>query len=150
MRNIYKISSDVRRQEHLLPTFNIGYTCMTNHIHLCEITHPRFMVYTELPGDPWLTYKQKTAKMAVTRELIDKVLIFPDVTHQNVISYSWNRTVTRAYSPPKSTSSTTVFNRWKRSWNLSISMASELFRSQVHRQLVAIHSWECLATVVNR
>ena len=63
-------------------------------------------------------------KLAVTRELVGKVVCSSYVTHQKVISYSWIVAITRAYSPLKSTSSTITFNRQKRSWNLSISLAS--------------------------
>ena len=58
------------------------------------------------------------------------------VTHQYVISYSWILAISRAFSPLKSTSSTTAFNRQKRSWNLSISMAREP-TSQLDPLLVA-------------
>ena len=47
----------------------------------------------------------------VTRELVGKVVCSSYVTHQKVISYSWILAIIRAYSPLKSTSSTTVFNR---------------------------------------
>ena len=52
-------------------------------------------------------------KLAVTRELIGKFLCPSYLTHQKVISYSWILAITWAYSPLKSTSSTTVFNRQK-------------------------------------
>ena len=54
------------------------------------------------------------AKLAVTRELMSKVLCSSYVTHQKVTSYSWILAITRAYSPLKSTRSTTTFNRQKR------------------------------------
>ena len=50
-------------------------------------------------------------KLVVTRELVGKVVCSSYVTHQKVISYSWILTITRAYSPLKSTSSTIAFNR---------------------------------------
>ena len=40
-------------------------------------------------------------------------------------SYSWILAITRTYSPLKSTNSTVAFNRQKRSWNLSSSLASD-------------------------
>ena len=51
--------------------------------------------------------------------------------YQKVISYSSILAVTRAYTPLKLTSSTTTFNRQKRSGNLSISLASDPTRSWV-------------------
>ena len=86
------------------------------------------------------------AKPLVTRELVGKVVCSAYVTHQKVISYSWILAITRAYLPLKSTVSTTIFNRQKRSWNLSISLTSDLARSwillwsQVFAWLVVIHS----------
>ena len=75
--------------------------------------------------DVGLTYDQKMAKLAFTRELVGKVVYSSYVTHQNVINYSIILAKTRAYSPLRPTSSTTAFNRQKRSWNLSISLASD-------------------------
>ena len=45
--------------------------------------------YTELPRDLRLIYDQKMAKLAVTRELVGKVVWSSYATHQKVISYSW-------------------------------------------------------------
>ena len=70
-------------------------------------------------------------KLVVTRELVGKVVCSSYVTHQKVISYSWIVAITSAYSPLKSTSSTITFNRQKRSWNLSISLANVPTRSWV-------------------
>ena len=89
-----------------------GFPCADDNA-LCD-------VYTELPRDFRLTYDQKMAKLAVTRELVGKVVCSSYVTRQKVISYSWILAITRAYSPLQSTSSTIAFNRQKRSWNLSI------------------------------
>ena len=100
-------------------------------------------VYTELPRDLRLTYDQKMAKLAVTRELVGKVVCSPYVIHQKIISYSWILAITRAYSLLKSTSSTIAFNRQKRSWNLSVSLASDPTRSWVllWSQVFAGWSW---------
>ena len=75
--------------------------------------------------------RPKMAKLAVTRELVGKVICSSYVTHQKVISYSWILAITRTYSPLKSTSSTIAFNRQKRSWNFSISLASDRTRSWI-------------------
>ena len=67
------------------------------------------------------------------------------VTHQKVICYSWILAITRAFSPLKSISSTTAFNRQKRSWNLSISLASDPTRSSIlPRSQVGRHSLDGL------
>ena len=88
-------------------------------------------------------YDQKMAKLAVTRELVGKVVCSSYVTHQNVIIYSWILVITRAYSPLKSTSSTIACNRQKRSWNLSISRANDPTRSWflLWSQVFAGWSW---------
>ena len=87
---------------HLQSTIILARTALT-------LTH-LYWVYTELPKYLGLTYDQKMVKLAVTRELIGKVFCSSYVTHQKVISYSWILTITRAYLPLKSISSTTVFN----------------------------------------
>ena len=51
------------------------------------------------------------SKLAVTRELVGKVVCSSYVTHQKVISYSWILAITRAYSPLKSARSSAAFNR---------------------------------------
>ena len=102
--------------------------------------------------------RQKITKHVATRELVGKIVCSSYVTHQKVISYSWILAITRAYSPMKSTSSTIAFNRQKRSWNLSISLASEptrsciLLWSQVFVGLSEITRWPRLSfgTIVNR
>ena len=71
------------------------------------------------------------ALLAVTRELVGKVVWSSYVTHQKAISYCWRIVITQAYSPLKSSSSTTAFNRHKRSWNWSISLASDPTRSWI-------------------
>ena len=83
------------------------------------------------------------AKLAVTRELVGKVVCSSYVTQQKVISDSWVLSITRAYSPMKSTSSTIAFNRHKRPWNLSISLASDPTRSWIllWSQVFAGWSW---------
>ena len=68
----------------------------------------------------------RTPEGLVTDLRPKKVACTSYVTHQKVINYSWIVAITRSYSPLKSASSTTAFNRQKRSWNLSISLASEL------------------------
>ena len=84
-------------------------------------------------------------KLVVTRELVGNVVCSSYVTHQKVISYSWILT-SRAYSPLKSTRSTTAFNRKKWLWNLSISLASDptcswiLLWSQVFADGLVCHS----------
>ena len=75
--------------------------------------------------------RPKMTKFMVTRELVGKVVCSSYVTHQKVKSYSWILAITGAYSSLKSTSSTIAFNRQKRSWNLSISLASDPTRSWV-------------------
>ena len=50
------------------------------------------------------------ARLAVTRELVGNVVCSSYVAHQKVKSYSWILAINRAYSPLKSTSSTTAFN----------------------------------------
>ena len=98
------------------------------------------------------------AKLAVTRELVGKVVCSSYVTHQKVISYYWILTITRAYSPLKSTSSTIAFNRQKRSWNLSISLASDPTRSWILHWSQVFVGWSwftrlhrmSFGTVVNR
>ena len=77
----------------------------------------------------WTDLRPKMVKLAVNRMLVGKVLNSSYVTHQKVISYSWMLAITRTYSPLKSTSSTTAFNRQKQSWNLSVSLASDPTRS---------------------
>ena len=104
------------------------------------------------------TYDQKMTKLVVTRELVGKVVCSSYVTHKKVISYSWILAITRAHSPLKSTSSTIAFNRQKRSWNLSISLASDPTRSWIllWSQVFVGWSWFILlprmpfGTVVNR
>ena len=83
------------------------------------------------------------AKLAVTRELVGKVVCSSYVTHQKVISYPWVLAITQAYSPIKSTNSTIAFNRQKRPWNLSISLASDPTRSWIllWSQVFAGWSW---------
>ena len=71
------------------------------------------------------------ALLAVTRELVGKVVCSSYVTHQKAISYCWILVITHAYSPLKSTSSTTAFNRHERSWIWSISLASDPTRSWI-------------------
>ena len=66
-----------------------------------------------IPRDLRLTYDQKMAKLAVIRELVDKVVCSSHVTHQKVISYSWMLAITRTYLPLKSTSPTIAFNNSK-------------------------------------
>ena len=98
------------------------------------------------------------AKLAVTRELVGNVVCFSYVTRQKVISYSWILAITRAYSPLKSTSSTIAFNRQKRSWNLSISFASDPTRSWIILWSQVFAGWQwftrlprmSFATVVSR
>ena len=96
-------------------------------------------------------------KHVVTRELVGKIVCSFYITHQ-VIIYSWILAITLAYSPLKSTSSTTNFNRQKRPFYLrgtqltagfffgcksshvvNHSMASYLIRQD--RKLVASLSW---------
>ena len=83
------------------------------------------------------------AKLTVTWELVGKVVCSAYVTNQKVVNYSWILTKNRTYSPLKLTSSTTAFNCQKRSWNLSISMASDLTRRWILRwsQVFAGWSW---------
>ena len=83
------------------------------------------------------------AKLAVASELIGKVGCSSYVTHQRVISYSLILAITWAYSPLKSTRSTTAFNCQKQSWNLSISLASDTTRSWIllWSQVFAGWSW---------
>ena len=57
-----------------------------------------------------LTYDQKMAKLAFTRELVGRVICSSYVTHQKVISYSWILAITHPCSPLISTNSKTVFN----------------------------------------
>ena len=83
-----------------------------------------------LPCCTW-TYDQKMTKLAVNRDLVGKVVCCSYVTHQKVISYSWILATTLDYSPLKSTSSMTIFNHQKRSWNLSISLASDPTRRSI-------------------
>ena len=97
-------------------------------------------------------------KLVLTRELVGKVIGSSYVTHQKVISYSWILTITRAYSPLKSTSSTTAFNCQKRSWNLSISLVNDptrnwiLLWSQVFAGWSQITRWPRMSfgIIVNR
>ena len=66
----------------------------------------------------WLATKKcpnSRLRVAVTRELVGKVVCSTYVTHKQVISYSWILAITRAYSPLKLISSMTAFNRQKRS-----------------------------------
>ena len=98
------------------------------------------------------------AKLAVTPELVGKVVCFSYVTHQKVVSYSWILVITQAYSPLKSTSSTLAFNRHKRSWNLSISLTSDPTRSRILPWSQVFAGWSYVTrlprmsfgTVVNR
>ena len=98
------------------------------------------------------------AKLAVTPELVDKVLCSSYVTHQKVISYSWILAITRAYLPLKLTSSMIAFNRQKRLWNLSISLASDPTRSWILPRSQVFAGWSqvtrlprmSFGTVVNR
>ena len=59
------------------------------------------------------------------------------VTHQNVLSYSW----IVAYSPLKSTSSTTAFNCQNRSWNWSISLGSDPTRRWIFLRSYVFAGW---------
>ena len=87
--------------------------------------------------------------------LVAKVVCSSYVTHQKVKSYSWIFAITRAYSPLKSTSSTTAL-KW--SWSLSISFASDptrswvLLWSQVFAGWSYITQWPRMSfgTIVNR
>ena len=93
-----------------------------------------------------------------TRELVGKVVCSSYVAHQKPIRYSWILAITRAYSPLKSTNSTTAFNRQKLSWNLSISLVSDptrswiLFWSQFFAGWSSITRWPRMSfgTIVNR
>ena len=102
---------------------------------------PLMLVCTELPRDLGLTSDQKMAKLAVTLELVGKVVCSSYVTHQKVISYCWILTITWAYSPLKSTISMTAFNRQKRSWNLSNSLASDPTRSWILLRSQVFADW---------
>ena len=102
---------------------------------LSDCNSSECLVYTELPRDLGLTYDQKMTKLVITPELVGKVVCSSSVTHQKVISYSWILAITRAHSLLKSTSSTTAFNCQKRSWNLSISLASDPTRKWILLQL---------------
>ena len=57
--------------------------------------------------------RPKNVQTRGTRGLVGKVVCSSYVTHQKVISCSWILAITRVYSPWKSTSSTTAFNRQK-------------------------------------
>ena len=81
------------------------------------------------------------AKLAVTRELVGKVVCSSYVTHQMVINYSWVLAITRAYSPMKSSSSTIAFNHQKGPWNLSISLASDPTRSWILLWSLVFAGW---------
>ena len=75
----------------------------------------------------WDSLVTKMAKLAVTGELVDKVVCSSYVTHQKVISGSWILAITRAFSPLTSVSSTTVltaktvveFVNFTREWPIS-------------------------------
>ena len=94
----------------------------------------------------------------MTKLVVSKAVCSSYVTHQKVISYSWIPTITWAYSPLKSTSSTTTFNHQKRSWNLSISLASDPTRRWILLWSAVFASWSQItwwprmsfSTIVNR
>ena len=86
-----------------------GHAVITvNATRTGQVAYARFTPNSRGTWD-WRTTK-KMAKIAVTRELVGKVVCSSYVTHQKVISYSWILAITRAYSSLKSTSSTTDFN----------------------------------------
>ena len=86
----------------------------------------RFTLNSRLRTD----LRPKMAKLAVTRELVGKVVSSFYVTHQKLINYSWILATTRAYSPLKDKLHDR-FKGQKRSWNLSISLASNSTRSWI-------------------
>ena len=86
-------------------------------------------------------FRPKNGKLAVTLELVGKVVCSSYVTHQKVISYCWVLTITWAYSPLKLTISMTAFNRQKRSWNLSVSLASDSTRSWILLRSQVFADW---------
>ena len=85
-----------------------------------------------------------SAKLVVNRELVGKVVCSSYVTHQKIISCSWilALAITRAYSPLKSTSSTTAFNLQKQSWDsqFHLPVTQLAAGSSFGRKLVAIRS----------
>ena len=99
--------------------------------------------------------RPKMAKLAVNWELVGKVVCSSYVTHQKVISYTRKLAITRAYSPLKSTSTTTAFNRRKTVVEL-VNFTCEWPNSQLDPTSIA--SWSQFArwprmsfsTVVNR
>ena len=126
----FEICKDVNINIHFISFLKTeeGTWNPCSHTNLCS-------VYTKSPRD-WL----KT-KLVVSREMIDKVVCFSYVAHQKVISYSWLLAITQAFSPLTPESFTIAFNRQKRSWNLSISLASDPARSWILLWSLVFAGW---------
>ena len=97
-------------------------------LHACLTPKPNCASLT--PGDLILTYERKMDRMAVTRELISKIVNSSHATIHNIISCSGILTITRGHSPLKSTSSMTVFYHHKWLWNLSIWFAGQQLKAR--------------------